>query len=144
MASLFVLLISAAALLILSLGCATGDPAVSPSSNASRHEVMGAALELESQGEGRSVSIGTGPSMAPVYGGSSFIVTHPVAFGDLAAGMIVAFISEEGGRVVHQLTRETPLGWKSRGINNRTEDPGYVTPENLLGVVYGVFQAGDD
>ena len=79
--------------------------------------------------------------MAPIYGENSVIVTQPIAYEDLEKGMIVAFINPQGLRVVHQLTRLTQNGWRSQGLNNAFEDEGYVTPQNLIGVVYGVFQS---
>lgn len=142
MASRIVSILAAGCFVGLGVGCATGGPRGDPpSSTASKREVLDAALRLEERAEGRSASFGAGDSMAPIYGENSVIVTHPIGFDELEAGMIVEFISETHGRVVHQLTRKTRHGWKSKGINNPVEDAGHVTADNLIGVVYGVFQS---
>jgi len=145
MAFPFVSRLCAGALVILASGCASMPEAgPSPTSSASRREVLNAAVALERQETGRAASSGTGESMAPIFGDNSVIVTTPIPFEELEAGMIVAFVSPHKGRVIHQLTRKTRYGWRSQGLNNAVEDDSYVTPENLIGVVYGVFQSSGE
>ncbi len=133
-------------LMALLVGCVTSEPpGPTPTSTATHREVVNAAVTIERQEPGRAAALGTGQSMAPIYGENTVIVTTPIDFDELEAGMIVAFFSEErGGRVIHQLTRKTRFGWRSKGLNNPVEDDGYVTAENLIGVVYGVFQSSGD
>lgn len=130
--------------LLLGSGCETArTDGPAPSSTASRREVLSAAVSLERSGEGRQAALGSGQSMAPIYGDNSVVVTEPIAFEELEAGMIVAFYDAEKRRVIHQLTRLTRSGWRSKGINNDAEDDCFVTPENLIGVVYAVFQGAE-
>lgn len=131
-------------MIVVLAGCATVPEPAAPESNASRREVLDAAVTLERSQPGRRAASGAGDSMAPIYGENTVIVSHPIAFEDLESGMIVAFISQEKGRVIHQLTRKTRFGWRSQGLNNVAEDAGYVTAENLIGVVYGVFQSSGE
>lgn len=144
MAFPFVSQFCALGLLLAFSGCATVHNTAAPSSTASKREVLAAAVALERQEEGRSAATGAGSSMAPIYGENTVIVTTPITFEELEAKMVVAFISEKKGRVIHQLTRKTRFGWRSQGLNNSAEDEGYVTAENLIGVVYGVFQSSGE
>ena len=85
---------------------------------------------------GREVLFGAGESMAPVYGDGSVLVTRPIDYRQLRAGMTVVYVSIEGHRVAHRLIRLEDHGWRAQGINNDTPDAELVTPENLVGVVY--------
>lgn len=129
-----------APLFLFASGCET-TRTPDPSSTSPRGDVIRAAVDLERQENGREATIGGGESMAPVFGENSVIVTHPIAFKELEVGMMVAFFNEDGIRVVHQLIKLTPNGWVSQGLNNAFPDEGFVTAENLIGEVYGVFQS---
>ncbi|HRE06315.1 MAG TPA: S24/S26 family peptidase, partial [Opitutaceae bacterium] len=85
---------------------------------------------------GRSSAVGSGESMAPVYGDSTLLVIAKVEFDQLQAGMTVAYQNFLGRRVVHQLLESTSSGWRVQGLNNETADRERVTRENLIGVVY--------
>ena len=84
---------------------------------------------------------GGGYSMAPIYGSNTLIVTAPIAFEELKIGMIVAYRSRSGNRYVHQLIQKKHRNWVAKGLNNPTRDPELVTPENLIGVVYAIFNS---
>lgn len=91
---------------------------------------------IASLGEGRLEVVGTGDSMAPVYGESTILVISRLAFEELQPGMTVAYSNLHGHRVVHQLLVKDRLGWRIQGFNNEVEDNERVTRENLIGVVY--------
>lgn len=119
-------------------GCAT---AVQPAnrtrvSNGQRREIWQDAELLAAREPGREVLFGAGESMAPVYGDGSVLVTRPIDYRQLRAGMTVVYVTVEGHRVAHRLIRQEDHGWRAQGINNATPDPDLVTPENLVGVVY--------
>lgn len=105
-------------------------------SNGSRREVWQDAELLAAREPGREVLLGAGESMAPVYGDGSVLVTRPIDYRQLRAGMTVVYVNSEGHRVAHRLIRLEDHGWRAQGINNGTPDPELVTPENLVGVVY--------
>lgn len=81
--------------------------------------------------------------MAPLYGDNTILVITPIAFEDLEQGMIVAYRSKTGQRIVHRIQFKQGNKWIAQGINNSESDPEPVTEENLIGVVYGVFNAAD-
>lgn len=74
--------------------------------------------------------------MNPVYGDTTMLVVTPIAYEKLQAGMTVVYINRHGRRVAHQLVAKGPRGWTAKGINNEVEDAEWVTPDNLVGVVY--------
>jgi len=77
--------------------------------------------------------------MEPLMGGNSYLVIDPIDYQDLRPGMLVAYRNLAGRRVVHQLVAKEGHYWTVRGINNVQEDADFVTPDNLIGVVYGTF-----
>lgn len=107
-----------------------------PSANISRLQAWKDAELIASLGEGRLEVVGTGDSMAPVYGESTILVISRIAFEALQPGMTVAYANLRGRRVVHQLLVKDRRGWRIQGLNNATEDKERVTRENLIGVVY--------
>jgi len=107
-----------------------------PSANISRLQAWKDAELIASLGEGRVEVVGTGDSMAPVYGDSTILVISRIPFEELQPGMTVAYGNLRGHRVVHQLLTKDRLGWRIQGFNNETEDKERVTRENLIGVVY--------
>ena len=107
-----------------------------PTANVSKLAAWRDAELLSSQSPGRSAAVGSGESMAPVYGDSTLLVIAPVAFADLEPGMTVAYQNRRGRRVVHQLLERTSAGWRVGGLNNGASDRERVTRDNLLGVVY--------
>lgn len=85
--------------------------------------------------------IGTikGSSMEPVLQDGTVILLRKVDYMELEAGMDVAYTNARGEQVVHKLVRKRGTYWVARGINNPRDDPDVVTPENLIGVLYGIF-----
>jgi len=141
----------AAAMQVILLGCATTATSEAPkiggagggeglgqapTANVSKLDAWRDAELLSSRSPGRSAAVGSGESMAPVYGDATMLVIAPVAFGDLEPGMTVAYQNLRGRRVVHQLLERTPAGWRVQGLNNGAADRERVTRDNLLGVVY--------
>ncbi len=105
-------------------------------SNGARREIWQDAELLAAREPGREVLVGAGDSMAPVYGDGSVLVTRPIDYRQLRAGMTVVYVNVEGHRVAHRLIRLEDHGWRAQGINNATPDADLVTAENLVGVVY--------
>lgn len=94
------------------------------------------AEDISAAGPGRTTVVGSGESMAPLYGDGTVLVLNRVPFGELRAGMNVAYLNREGRKVVHRLLEPTHAGWRLQGLNNGFVDREAVTPENFLGVVY--------
>ena len=122
-------------------GCVTIDRDTTPSSTASRGEIFQAADMLRRGEAGRHMGSGAGDSMAPVYGENTMLVITPIEFDELEQGMIVAYRSKDGRRIVHRLEYKQGDRWIARGLNNQALDPEPVTRDNLLGVVYAVLTA---
>lgn len=128
-------------LVLLCGGCVTMDRDTAPSSTVSRGKVYQAADQIRREGTGRQIGAGAGISMAPLYGENTTLVITPVEFDMLERGMIVAYRSKDGRRIVHRLEFKSGDNWIARGINNDELDPEPVTRDNLLGVVYAVLTA---
>lgn len=107
-----------------------------PSANVSKLQAWKDAEMIASLGEGRLEVVGTGDSMAPVYGENTILVISRIAFEALQPGMTIAYTNQRGHRVVHQLFAKDQRGWRIQGFNNEVEDQDRVTRENLIGVVY--------
>lgn len=107
-----------------------------PSANVSKLQAWKDAEMIASLGEGRLEVIGTGDSMAPVYGDNTILVISRIPFEQLQSGMTIAYVNLKGHRVVHQLVSQDRLGWRVQGFNNEVEDRERVTRDNLIGVVY--------
>lgn len=129
-------------LVSLLCGCVTRtDETPPPSSTLPRSEALGIARNLARQEPGRQSGPGGGDSMAPLFGPNTILLINPIAFADLERGMLVAYRSREGRRIVHRLERQDGDRWLALGLNNRYLDEEPVTPDNLIGIVYGVFNA---
>lgn len=107
-----------------------------PSANISKLQAWKDAELIASLGEGRLEVVGTGDSMAPVYGENTILVISRIPFEQLQSGMTIAYTNQRGHRVVHQLLIQDRLGWRIQGFNNLAEDKERVTRDNLIGVVY--------
>src|SRR4051812_30965421 len=107
-----------------------------PSSDVSRLQAWRDAELIASMGEGRMEVIGSGESMQPVYGENTILVISKIPFDDLKSGMTIAYMSQKGHQVVHQLVAKEAAGWRVQGVNNEVEDHERVTRDNLIGVVY--------
>ncbi len=90
---------------------------------------------------GGMVTKGSGISMAPIYGDNTIFVITPIEFDDLETGMIVAYRNKWGDQIVHQLMRRDGRRWVAKGLNNDRSDSEPVTRNNLVGVVYAVFNS---
>lgn len=125
-------------------GCeSTGANKQVPRGSVSANEAARAAAILETQEPGRVSGPGTGRSMLPLYGSSSYIVVDPVDFFDLKRGMVVAYRNHMGRNVAHRLVSKENFYWRVEGINNERIDSERVTPENLIGVVYATFHGAE-
>lgn len=114
----------------------TATPQATPSADVSRIQAWKDARLIASKSAGREALVGGGSSMNPVYGDNTMLVVQPIDYDQLKAGMTVVYLNKQGLRVAHQLIAKEDKGWRAQGIHNDVEDPGYVTPENLIGVVY--------
>lgn len=86
-----------------------------------------------------------GDSMAPHYNDNAILLVAKADFNSLRPGMIAVYRDAEGDLVGHPLVTLNENGWVAKGPNNGISDPTLVTPENFLGVVFGVFHsAGAD
>jgi hypothetical protein len=112
-----------------------GTPAT-PSANVSRLQAWRDAELIASLAPGRLEVVGSGESMRPVYGDATILVISRTPYEDLRPGMTVAYTTERGTRVVHQLVSQDKKGWRLQGLNNPAMDRERVTRENLIGVVY--------
>ena len=112
-----------------------------PSSSTSARTTTTVARIVRWEVHGGTIAQGDGISMAPIYGENTVVVLAPIAFEDLKPEMIVAYRNRRGELVVHQIVNKIGKKWLARGINNRTFDRDRVTKNNLVGVVYAVFNS---
>jgi hypothetical protein len=127
-------------------GCASDGvaPAVEgrvppPRVDVGKNQAWRDAEALAAHDPSRLTVIGSGESMRPVYGEDTVLVLQRVPFESLVVGMNVAYRSQSGRVVLHQLIAREGRAWRVRGLNNESEDRERVTPENLLGIVYASF-----
>ena len=124
-------------------GCGTTAPTVAPppaqpapTANVQKIQAWKDAEMLAARDPGRTALVGGGTSMNPVYGDNTMLVTVPIDFKDLQAGMYVVYLNRNNRRVAHRLVAKESKGWRAQGLNNPEEDNDLVTPENLIGVIY--------
>ncbi len=111
-----------------------------PSSDVNRLQAWRDAETVARAREGGSPAVGQGQSMAPLYGDNTMLVITKVDYRDLAPGMTVAYIKDNGRQVVHRLVAKDKNGnWTAQGFNNDWIDSTLVTPWNLIGVIYASF-----
>ncbi|QYM80069.1 S24/S26 family peptidase [Horticoccus luteus] len=92
---------------------------------------------------GRTVVVGQGESMLPLYPAGTVLVIERVAWSQLRAGMTVIYEREGGlaGEMVgHVLTTQEARGWVAQGLNNDDPDDMRVTPGNYVGTVVAAFR----
>ncbi len=82
-----------------------------------------------------------GDSMAPHYSDNAVLLVAKTHFHTLRPGMIVVYRDQDGDLVGHTLVAMNGDGWIARGQNNSINDPHPVTPENIVGVLFGVFHS---
>lgn len=80
-----------------------------------------------------------GLSMNPHYSNNALVVVEKTDYDKLEPGMVVVYKDAEGDYVGHILQEKTDKGFIARGYNNPEEDPGLVTPSNLVGVLFATF-----
>ena len=119
------------------------EPLPTPSANVSRLQAWQDANLIASRESGREALVGGGTSMNPVYGDNTMLVVQPIDYDQLKAGMTVVYVNDQGKRVAHQLIKKEARGWRAQGIDNDVEDYDYVTPDNLVGVVYASLVSED-
>ena len=86
---------------------------------------------------------GVGQSMEPLYAPRTAIVVVAADFEKLQKGVTVVYLNSRGVRVAHAIVGETRGGYLVRGVNNATEDPELVTPDNYLGTVTQAYASTD-
>lgn len=118
-----------------------GESGAVPSANVSRLQAWKDANAVAARGTGRESLVGAGTSMSPIFGDNTMLVITPIDYSQLRAGMTVVYMNRHNRRVAHQLIAHEAKGWKAQGLNNPEEDNDYVTPENLIGVVYASMSA---
>lgn len=123
-------------------GCHT--PNTAPAANVSANQAWHDAQMVAGREPGSRAVVGSGASMKPMYGNDTMLVITPIAYDRLRPGMIVAYLSHTGVRVVHQLVKKLPGGWQVKGLNNEVVDRELVTPQNLIGVIYASFNYETD
>lgn len=83
----------------------------------------------------------TGPSMNPTLREPDLLTVMPYA-GSVRTGDVIYYqCPEKACPVVHRVTRVTAAGIRTRGDNNRQEDPGPVQPEAVMGRVVSARRA---
>ena len=129
-------------------GCVSSPPpsesVVPPSADVNVNEAWRDAKMVAAREPGRLPAAGTGSSMQPVYGDNTLLVISPIDYGQLRAGMTVAYVNHNGVRVVHRLVEKREGGWRVMGLNNERVDTDLVTQKNLLGVIYASFNYDSD
>lgn len=150
----FVRLLLCLAALVAPLGCVTptdtpadaaryGPVVPPPTAEVTRLQAWRDAETLASLAPGRTVVVGSGASMRPVYGDSTILVLEKVPFDSLVPDTNVAYINRHGRVVVHRLVAREGRHWRVAGLNNPREDTERVTPHNFLGVIYAAFANED-
>ncbi len=134
----------AGALLAAALGAACSTPNTPPAADVSVDQAWHDARMVAGREQGGRAVAGTGTSMEPLYGDNTMLVITPIAYDRLQPGMIVAYVSHTGVRVVHQLVKKLKDGWRVKGLNNEVVDNELVTPKNLIGVIYASFNYETD
>ncbi len=77
----------------------------------------------------------TGPSMNPTLREPDLLTVLPYK-GPVQVGDVICYqCPERSGPVVHRVISVTAAGIRTRGDNNRQEDPGLVQPEAVMGRV---------
>jgi len=136
--------------LALSLAIASLAPltarAVAPSSGLSFEDVLDGAHRVAELNTGWQIFKAEGQSMEPLFGKNSLVLTAHTDFKDLRLGMLVVYKDASGDLVAHRLVERADGGWVAKGYNNNKVDPALVTPNNLVGVIFGIlnYKSGTD
>ncbi len=117
--------------------------AIHPASTVDKATTVSAARSVRWGVTDGTLRQGEGISMAPIFGDNTVLVITPIDFDQLEEGMIVAYSNKWGDQIVHQLVKRDGKRWVARGLNNARADAEPVTPKNLIGVVYAVFNSNN-
>jgi hypothetical protein len=137
----------AAALLVAVAALApAASRAAAPTAGVPFNQALMDAQTVARQHEGWKVYMSHGDSMGVEFNGSSLLIADRADFSSLKPGMLVIYRDASGDLVSHRLISQTAQGWVIKGLNNDKVDPGLVTADNLVGVVFGIvnYQAGSD
>lgn len=113
---------------------ASPRPEVLPCGEASRLAQRYAAAR-----PGAFVVRGQGRSMQPLYPNGTLLVVQPMPFAALQRGMTVMFRHGANHTVTHVLVAKAADGWRTAGLNNRSDDYVCVNAGNIAGVVIAAF-----
>jgi SynChlorMet cassette protein ScmC len=83
----------------------------------------------------------TGHSMNPTLEDGDLLEVVPYAAGSIQKGDVIYFQRARGRAVVHRVWAVTPQGIKTRGDNNRAEDPHTLQRADILGQVVAARRA---
>ncbi len=126
---------------VFAAACETVENNPPPTSTVDSNTALSTARTVRWGISGGTVRKGEGTSMAPIYGDNTVLVITPIEFDQLEAGMIVAYRNKWGDQIVHQLVKRNGRRWTAKGLNNEQTDSEPVTKNNLIGVVYAVFNS---
>ena len=93
-------------------------------------------ISVQYSGEVYQVS---GDSMLKFFNPNSLIVTIPTKFENIRAGQLVVYKNSHGKLVVHRAIERINDEWIVRGSENKFNDKSTVKSNNLIGIVYAVF-----
>lgn len=82
-------------------------------------------------------------SMEPTINGNSLLLVRPIRFADLRKGDVIVFRApKDGYLVVHRIWGISSGGSVliTRGDNNKSNDPWFVTEKLVVGLVVGVIR----
>lgn len=82
-----------------------------------------------------------GPSMQPTFHGGDGLIVALYNERLIKKGDVVVFLSPlNGERVVHRVVAITPHGIRTRGDNNRLDDPWLLQPADIIGRVIEIHR----
>ena len=128
---------------LFAISCETVENNPPPASTVDGHTTLATARTVRWGVPGGTIRKGQGTSMMPIYGDNTVLVITPIEFNQLETGMIVAYRNKWGDQIVHQLVKRNGRRWVAKGLNNEQIDSEPVTKNNLIGVVYAVFNSED-
>ena len=93
-------------------------------------------LSVQHSGEVYQVS---GESMLKFFNPNSLIVTIPAEFENIRAGQLIVYKNTNDKLVVHRAIQKINDEWIVCGSENKFNDKSTVKSNNLIGIVYAVF-----
>lgn len=121
------------------VSCSVPPAAIEEASDTTRSnaEQLSAGSYLKSLQPGTILARSHGTSMEPQYHSGWIFLIAPTKWEDLRVGYVVAYRNSRHELIVHRLTHDYGDSWLIQGDNNPNPDAEVVTPQNLVGVVYG-------